>query len=46
MSVAYEETKFFGTEWKLSGAITLGYPPNDGLVPKKKKLNEVTEFLC
>ncbi len=43
---AYEETReYFGKEWKLSGAITLGYPASEGKVPKKKYLDEVAEFI-
>ncbi len=43
---AYEETrKHFSKDWKLSGAITLGHAATDGKVPKKKSLDEVTEFL-
>jgi len=43
---AEEETrKYFNKEWKLSGAITLGYPGTEGKVPKKKTLSEVSEFL-
>ncbi len=43
---AYEETReYFGKDWKLSGAITMGYPASEGKVPKKKKLDEVAEFI-
>ncbi len=44
---AYPETvAYFGKEkWKLTGAISLGYPATDGTVPKKMKLDEVAEFL-
>lgn len=43
---AEEETrKYFNKEWKLSGAITLGYPGTEGKVPKKKTLSDVSEFL-
>ena len=43
---AYPETRaYFGKEWKLSGAITLGYAASEGKVPKKKSLDEVAEFL-
>jgi nitroreductase len=44
---AYPETvAYFGKEkWKLSGAISLGYPATEGKVPKKKKIDEVAEFL-
>ncbi len=43
---AYDETRrYFGKEWKLSGAIALGYPTTEGRVPKKMALEEVAEFL-
>ena len=44
---AYPETcEYFGKEkWKLSGAISLGYPATEGKVPKKKTLSEIAEFL-
>ncbi len=44
---AYPETVgYFGKEkWKLSGAISLGYPAAEGTIPKKKTLGEVAEFL-
>ena len=43
---AYPETReYFGKDWKLSGAITLGYAATEGKIPKKKSLEEVTEFL-
>jgi nitroreductase len=43
---AYEETRrYFAKEWKLAGAIALGYPANKGRIPKKKTLDEVAEFL-
>lgn len=43
---AFEETKkHFNKEWKLSGAIALGYPGTEGKVPKKLSLDEVAEFL-
>lgn len=43
---AYEETrKYFGKDWKLSGAIALGYAASEGKIPKKKTLDEVAEFL-
>jgi nitroreductase len=43
---AYEETrKHFGKDWKLSGAVALGYPATEGKVPNKKPLDEVVEFL-
>ena len=43
---AYEQTReYFSKTWKLSGAITLGYPDTVGKVSKKKTLSEVAEFL-
>ena len=44
---AYPETcAYFGKEkWKLSGAISLGYPAVEGKIPKKKTLSEIAEFL-
>jgi len=43
---AYEETrKHFNKEWKLSGAITLGYSASEGKIPNKKTLSDVAEFL-
>ena len=43
---AFEETKkYFSKEWKLSGAVALGYPGTEGKVPKKLSLAEVAEFL-
>ena len=43
---AYPETReYFGKDWKLSGAITLGYAATEGKIPKKKSLEDVTEFL-
>jgi nitroreductase len=43
---AYEETRrYFDKEWKLAGAVALGYPANKGRIPKKKTLDEVAEFL-
>ena len=43
---AYEETRrYFGKDWKLSGAVALGYPATEGKAPKKKSLDEVAEFL-
>ena len=46
MFYAFEETKkHFNKEWKLSGAIALGYPGTEGKVPKKLSLDEVAEFL-
>ena len=34
-----------GKPWKLMAAVTLGYPAEDGRVPKKMSLDEVAEFL-
>ena len=44
---AYPETvAYFGKgNWKMTGAISLGYPATEGKVPKKKTLDEVAEFL-
>ena len=43
---AYEETrKYFNKDWKLSGAITLGYAATEGKIPRKKSLDEVAEFI-
>jgi nitroreductase len=43
---AYPETcEYFDKTWKLSGAISLGYPDTEGKIPKKKSLSEVSEFL-
>ncbi|MBT3284002.1 nitroreductase family protein [Candidatus Bathyarchaeota archaeon] len=43
---AYPETiEYFGKNWKLSGAISIGYPDTVGKVPKKKSLDEVAEFI-
>jgi nitroreductase len=43
---AYEETrKYFKKEWKLSGAVALGYPASEGNIPKKKTLDEISEFI-
>lgn len=44
--MAYNETReYFNKEWKLSGAVALGYPRTKGKIPQKKTLDEVTEFL-
>ena len=46
MFYAYPETRaYFDKDWKLSGAITLGYAAKEGEVPKKKSLDEIAEFL-
>lgn len=46
---AYSETREYlgkaDSKWKLSGAISIGYPAKEGAVPKKKTLAEVAEFL-
>lgn len=34
-----------GKPWKLMAAVTLGYPAEDGRVPKKMSLDEVAEFV-
>jgi nitroreductase len=34
-----------GKPWKLMAAVTLGYPAEEGRVPKKMRLDEVAEFL-
>jgi nitroreductase len=34
-----------GKPWKLMAAVTLGYPAEEGRVPKKMRLDEVSEFL-
>ena len=42
---AYEPImKYFDTAWKLSGAVALGYPAKEGKVPRKKPIDQVTEF--
>lgn len=41
-----ETHKHFGVkDWKLCGAISLGYPAKEGTIPKKKTLAEVAVFL-
>lgn len=43
---AYDETRrYFNKEWKLSGAVALGYAGTEGKIPKKKTIEEVVEFL-
>jgi len=43
---AYEATRnYFDKEWKLAGAIALGYPASAGKIPQKKTLSEIAEFL-
>jgi nitroreductase len=34
-----------GKPWKLMATVTLGYPAEEGRVPKKMRLDEVSEFL-
>ena len=34
-----------GKPWKLMAAVTLGYPAEEGRVPKKMRLDEVSEFI-
>lgn len=36
---------YFDKEWKLSGAITLGYSDDKPEIPYKKSIDEVSEFL-
>lgn len=36
---------YFNKDWKLSGAITLGYSDDKGRIPSKKSIDEVTEIL-
>ena len=43
---AYEETReYFNKEWKLSGAVALGYASVDPKIPNRKSLDKVAEFL-
>jgi nitroreductase len=43
---AYEAIRrYFGKEWKLSGAVSLGYPDGEGAGFKRKTVEEVAEFL-
>ncbi len=37
--------KYFNKEWKLSGAIALGYSDDRGRIPPRKSVDEVVEFL-
>ncbi|MFW6109708.1 MAG: hypothetical protein ACOC6N_04590 [archaeon] len=42
----YKETReYFDKPWNLSRAIALEYPSKEGMVPEKKNLDEVAEFL-
>jgi nitroreductase len=44
---AYEAIRgYFGKGWKLSGAVSLGYPAGEGLNFKRKTVDEVAEFLA
>lgn len=43
---AYDAIRgYFGKEWKLSGAVSLGYPDGEGASFKRKTVDEVSEFL-
>ncbi len=43
---AYEAIRrYFGKEWKLSGAVSLGYADGEGAGFKRKTVDEVAEFL-
>lgn len=43
---AYEETRrYFNKDWKLSGAVALGYPATEGKIPKKNTIEKVVAFL-
>lgn len=37
--------RYFGKEWKLSGAVSLGYADGEGASFKRKTVDEVAEFL-
>ena len=37
---------YFGKEWKLSGAVSLGYANGEGNVFKRKTVDEVAEFFA
>jgi len=44
---AYDAIReYFGKEWKLSGAVSLGYADGEGHVFKRKTVDEVAEFLA
>ncbi len=44
---AYDAVRrYFGKEWKLSGAVSLGYPDGEGASFKRKTVDEVAEFLA
>ena len=44
--IAYEAIRgYFGKEWKLSGAVSLGYPDSVGASFKRKTVDQVAEFL-
>ena len=43
---AYDAIRgYFGKDWKLSGAVSLGYPDSEGQSFRRKTVDEVTEFL-
>ena len=43
---AYDAIRgYFGKEWKLSGAVSLGYPDGEGASFQRKTVDEVAEFL-
>jgi nitroreductase len=43
---AYDAIRqYFGKEWKLSGAVLLGYPDGEGASFNRKTVDEVSEFL-
>jgi nitroreductase len=43
---AYDAIRsYFGKDWKLSGAVSLGFPDAKGLSFKRKTVDEVAEFL-
>lgn len=43
---AYDAIRgYFGKEWKLSGAVSLGYADGEGRAFKRKTVDEVAEFL-
>lgn len=44
---AYDAIRgYFGKGWKLSGAVSLGYPDGEGASFKRKTVDEVAEFLA
>lgn len=36
----------FGKDWKLSGAVSLGYPDGEGASFQRKTVDQVAEFLA